>query len=108
MWNPDQCLKFGEERTQPCRDLVSRIQLADVRNFIDLGCGPGNSTSVVAARWPGASRIWIRFAQRRIATGLPPTISRASLAITVRARTGVCCFPSDEFLSWPTFASSSI
>src|SRR5439155_920132 len=53
-WNADQYLKFEDERTQPCRDLVGRVSLADVRTVIDLGCGPGNSTGVVAERWPGA------------------------------------------------------
>jgi len=54
-WNADQYLKFAEERTQPCRDLVTRIAVPNVRSAIDLGCGPGNSTSVLAERWPQAA-----------------------------------------------------
>lgn len=53
-WNADQYLRFGDERTQPCRDLVARIALASPRRIIDLGCGPGNSTEVLAKRWPAA------------------------------------------------------
>jgi trans-aconitate 2-methyltransferase len=53
-WNADQYLKFAEERTQPCRDLAARVSLPEVRTVMDLGCGPGNSTSVLAQRWPNA------------------------------------------------------
>jgi trans-aconitate 2-methyltransferase len=53
-WNPDQYLKFAGERTQACRDLAARISLPAPRRIIDLGCGPGNSTEVLAARWPDA------------------------------------------------------
>jgi trans-aconitate 2-methyltransferase len=53
-WNAAQYLKFAEERTRPCKDLAAAIDVAHVRSVIDLGCGPGNSTSVLAARWPHA------------------------------------------------------
>lgn len=53
-WNPGEYLKFRDERTQPCRDLAVRVALPQVRTVIDLGCGPGNSTQVLAERWPDA------------------------------------------------------
>jgi len=53
-WSPNQYLKFSAERTQPCRDLAARISVANVRRVMDLGCGPGNSTAVLAERWPAA------------------------------------------------------
>ena len=54
-WNPEQYLKFGSERTQPVRDLISRIALESPRRIVDLGCGPGNSTEELANRWPASS-----------------------------------------------------
>jgi len=54
-WNPALYLRFSAERTQPCRDLAGRVELAAPASIADLGCGPGNSTGVLAARWPHAA-----------------------------------------------------
>lgn len=53
-WNSDQYLKFKKERTQPAVDLARRIELGNVKTALDIGCGPGNSTRVVADRFPEA------------------------------------------------------
>ncbi len=54
-WDPKLYLKFEEERTQPCRDLIARINLKEPRRIADLGCGPGNSTVALAQRWSAAA-----------------------------------------------------
>jgi trans-aconitate 2-methyltransferase len=53
-WDPQLYLEFDAERTQAAIDLVSRIPLARPGEIADLGCGPGNSTAVLARRWPDA------------------------------------------------------
>ena len=54
MWDPGTYLRFGSERARPFFDLLSRVG-ADAPGFVaDLGCGPGNLTAALAARWPGA------------------------------------------------------
>lgn len=57
-WDPGRYLHFAEQRTRVVRDLVARLQrhLAPegVRRVVDLGCGPGNSTAVLAETWPAA------------------------------------------------------
>ncbi len=54
-WDSQQYLKFANERTQPSIDLAARVALDAPARAIDLGCGPGNSTAVVARRWPNAA-----------------------------------------------------
>jgi trans-aconitate 2-methyltransferase len=51
-WDSQQYLKFRDERTRPSIDLAARVALEAPARAIDLGCGPGNSTAVVARRWP--------------------------------------------------------
>jgi trans-aconitate 2-methyltransferase len=58
-WNPDLYLRFGKERIQPSIDLVSRIKFDNPSKIIDIGCGPGNSTQVLAQRWPDSNIIGI-------------------------------------------------
>lgn len=53
-WSASKYSAFEQERTRPVRDLVAALPLQDVRVAIDLGCGPGNSTEVLAARFPQA------------------------------------------------------
>ncbi|HQS50204.1 MAG TPA: trans-aconitate 2-methyltransferase [Xanthobacteraceae bacterium] len=58
-WNARQYLKFEDERTRPARDLLSHVPLAEAAFAVDLGCGPGNSTELVAQRFPGADVLGI-------------------------------------------------
>lgn len=53
-WDAGLYLRHGRERTQAAIDLAARVQFAGPRRIIDLGCGPGNSTAVLRARWPDA------------------------------------------------------
>lgn len=54
-WDPETYLRFSDERTRPARDLLSRIAGLEAKRVLDVGCGPGNSTALLAERWPGAS-----------------------------------------------------
>jgi len=66
-WDPELYLKFANERTQPAIDLVARIGLAAPGSIIDVGCGPGNSTQLLARRWPDAQITGLDSSEKMIA-----------------------------------------
>ena len=59
-WDPEQYLQFAAERGRPFHDLLARVGAEDPALVVDLGCGPGNLTRDLAARWPEARRPTIR------------------------------------------------
>ena len=52
-WDPRTYLTFGAERTRPAAELLARVPV-EAKYAVDLGCGPGNSTALLRARWPKA------------------------------------------------------
>ena len=53
-WNPKIYMTFADHRTRPAAELLARVRSEHPARVIDLGCGPGNSTGLLAARWPEA------------------------------------------------------
>jgi trans-aconitate 2-methyltransferase len=66
-WDAKQYLRFNDERTRPCRELAARVAVAEPVHVMDLGCGPGNSTTVLTERWPKAELTGLDSSQEMIA-----------------------------------------
>ena len=55
MWDATQYLRFGGERGRPFIDLLARVGAELPEYVVDMGCGPGNLTVLLAERWPAAA-----------------------------------------------------
>lgn len=53
-WSVATYLQFDTERTRAAADLLARVPLTEARRIVDVGCGPGNSTELLARRFPTA------------------------------------------------------
>ena len=53
-WDPERYLTYADERGRPFVELIARIGAAEPESVVDLGCGPGNLTALLASRWPTA------------------------------------------------------
>ncbi|MBI5164667.1 MAG: methyltransferase domain-containing protein [Magnetospirillum sp.] len=54
-WDPATYGVFAQPRLRPALDLMARIGAEAPERVVDLGCGTGNVTRLLAARWPAAT-----------------------------------------------------
>ena len=58
-WSPQQYLKFADARLRPALDLLARVPEIAAGPVVDLGCGAGNVTRLLAERWPHADLLGV-------------------------------------------------
>ena len=59
MWDPEQYGRYAGERSRPFFDLTGRVGATTPGLVLDLGCGSGELTATLAARWPGAEVVGV-------------------------------------------------
>src|SRR6187200_1535043 len=73
-WDPDRYLVYADERGRPYVDLLARVGVTAPASVVDLGCGPGNLTGLLAARWPAADVLGVdssaEMVERAVSEGL--------------------------------------
>lgn len=73
-WDPQQYSVFGDHRTRPFLDLIAQIRPASPPSrVVDLGCGTGNQTEILADRWPDAEVIGLDSSPEMLRAAEPRT-----------------------------------
>ena len=96
-WDPAQYLKFEDHRLRPAVDLLARVALAAPRTIVDLGCGAGNVTNLLAARWPGAGIVGVDNSEEMLGR------ARATTAALPRVR-----FEAGDLAAWAPAAPADL
>ncbi len=58
-WDPEQYLRYADERSRPFGDLLARVDATTPAYVVDLGSGPGELTAALARRWPDAEVVGV-------------------------------------------------
>lgn len=111
VWNPQLYGRYAGERGRPFVELLARVDAQRPRRVVDLGCGPGTLTALLARRWPEADVLGVDSSPAMIdaATGDPDLLAvprlrfeRADLRdwLADPASAGVDVLVSNATLQW--------
>jgi trans-aconitate 2-methyltransferase len=85
-WDPAQYLRFSDQRLRPALDLLAQVKLSAPGHVVDLGCGPGNVSTILHGRFPQADVLGVD----------------GSAAMLAKARDAApeCRFAQGDFATW--------
>ncbi|MDP2310049.1 MAG: methyltransferase domain-containing protein [Pseudomonadota bacterium] len=101
-WNPTQYERFRAERAQPFVDLLGMVRVRPGLRVLDLGCGTGELTALLAQRLPGSMVEGIDSSAAMLAKAVPGpglTFRHADIASLAEA-SGVDLLFSNAALQW--------
>jgi trans-aconitate 2-methyltransferase len=80
-WDPELYVRYRDERGRPFHELIARVPARDPRSVVDLGCGPGTLTRVLADRWPSARVLGVDSSPEMVAAAEPLTTGRLEFVL---------------------------
>ncbi|HJQ02193.1 MAG TPA: methyltransferase domain-containing protein [Jatrophihabitans sp.] len=102
-WDPTQYARFGSERSRPFFDLLGQVAADAPATVVDLGCGSGELTATLAARWPAAQVLGIDSSPEMIERAAGQQAARLSFQLGEAAdfsAAGVDVLVSNALLQW--------
>lgn len=93
-WQPELYGRFEAERTRPAADLLAHVPLAAAGLVVDLGCGAGNSTELLADRFPSAAILGVD--------------SSPAMIEAARSRLPECVFELADIATWQPDAAPEL
>ena len=66
-WDAKQYMYFGHERLRPALDLLAYVPEQEPQRVADLGCGTGNVSALLKARWPAADVLGVDSSENMLA-----------------------------------------
>ena len=107
MWDAALYLRFGGERARPFFDLLARVGAELPGYVVDMGCGPGNLTALLAERWPAAvvcgvdsSPEMIEAARRLVQETVPRSPAPAAVGPVATSQAPGLSFMVDDVRHW--------
>lgn len=102
-WDPEQYGRYDTERNRPFFDLLSQVGAPAPASVVDLGCGPGELTAVLADRWPSATVLGVDSSPEMIERAAAYRGDRVSFELGSAqefSATGVDVLISNALLQW--------
>jgi trans-aconitate 2-methyltransferase len=78
MWDVRQYERYRDERSRPFVELLARLPGTGYRRVVDLGCGTGELTLLLADRFPEAAVTGIDTSEEMLAAARPRASARVS------------------------------
>jgi trans-aconitate 2-methyltransferase len=82
VWDPVQYGRYSDERGRPFHDLMARVFAEEPERVVDLGCGDGALTAILARRWPAATVLGVDSSESMLAEASSRSTGRLTFELS--------------------------